>query len=94
MDQQNTFASLLLLQHWHKLIATHPDRATLNDKLGMLLKHFPEQWINCRVSPEVNRTDYFLTRSQSTDHPWVSCPNHPGSECGGTTRQQRLVPAT
>lgn len=60
--QQNTFASPLLLQHWYKLIATHPNRATLNDKLGMLLKHFPEQWIKRRVSSEVNRTDYFFNK--------------------------------
>ena len=85
--QQTTFASLLLLEHWHKLIATHPDRATLNDKLGMFLKHFSKQWIKCRVSSEVNRTDYFSTRSYSTDCPCVNCPNHPGSEHGGTSRQ-------
>jgi len=35
--QQNTFASLLL-QDWYKLIATHPDRAALNDKAWYVLE--------------------------------------------------------
>lgn len=47
--QQTTFA-FLLLKRWPKVIATHPDRATWNDKLGMFLKHFSKQWIKCGIS--------------------------------------------
>lgn len=79
--------SMILCQHWHKLTATHPDRATLNDKPGMFLKHFPERRTRSRISSEVNKTDYFSTRSQSTERTWVNCPNHPSSEHGGASRQ-------
>lgn len=61
--QETTFAFLLLLKDWPKLIATHPDRATQNDKLGMFLKHFSKYWIKCGISSNVNRTDNLSTSS-------------------------------
>lgn len=41
--QQTTFAFLLLLKHWPKVIVTYPDGVTLNYMLGMFLKYFSEQ---------------------------------------------------